>query len=79
MSTAIYDGLRFTAMSSEIKAAIARGTRFGLASIAILALQPWVFAISWEEDRSPMARSWGAWDRRRLRRRLQWHVQTDVV
>ncbi|MER9579107.1 MFS transporter [Mesorhizobium sp. M0400] len=40
MRTAIYDGLRFTAMSSEIKAAIARGTLFGLASIAILALLP---------------------------------------
>lgn len=37
MRTAIYDGLRFTAMSSEIKTAIARGTLFGLASIAILA------------------------------------------
>ncbi|RWK79035.1 MAG: MFS transporter [Mesorhizobium sp.] len=42
MATAIYDGLRFTAMSSEIKAAIARGTLFGLASIAILALLPLV-------------------------------------
>ncbi|RWK79822.1 MAG: MFS transporter [Mesorhizobium sp.] len=42
MSTAIYDGVRFTAMSSEIKAAIARGTLFGLASIAILALLPLV-------------------------------------
>ncbi|BCH19139.1 MFS transporter [Mesorhizobium sp. L-2-11] len=42
MRTAIYDGLRFTAMSSEIKAAIARGTLFGLASIAILALLPLV-------------------------------------
>ncbi|MER9663918.1 MFS transporter [Mesorhizobium sp. M0159] len=40
MKTAIYDGLRFTAMSSEIKAAITRGTLFGLASIAILALLP---------------------------------------
>ncbi|RWP16084.1 MAG: MFS transporter [Mesorhizobium sp.] len=40
MRMAIYDGLRFTAMSSEIKAAIARGTLFGLASIAILALLP---------------------------------------
>lgn len=38
--TAIQDGLRFTAMSSEIKAAIARGTLFGLASISILALLP---------------------------------------
>ncbi|MER9083029.1 MFS transporter [Mesorhizobium sp. M0895] len=42
MRTAIYDGLRFTAMSSEIKAATARGTLFGLASIAILALLPLV-------------------------------------
>ncbi|RWQ26429.1 MFS transporter [Mesorhizobium sp.] len=42
MRTAIYDGLRFTAMSSEIKTAIARGTLFGLASIAILALLPLV-------------------------------------
>ncbi|MER8396449.1 MFS transporter, partial [Mesorhizobium sp. M1340] len=40
MRTAIYDGLRFTAMSSEIKAAIFRGTLFGLASIAIFALLP---------------------------------------
>ncbi|TGV69344.1 MFS transporter, partial [Mesorhizobium sp. M00.F.Ca.ET.158.01.1.1] len=42
MRTAIYDGLRFTAMSSEIKTAITRGTFFGLASIAILALLPLV-------------------------------------
>lgn len=42
MKTAIYDGLRFTALSSEIKAAITRGTLFGLASIAILALLPLV-------------------------------------
>ncbi|MER9793353.1 MFS transporter [Mesorhizobium sp. M0213] len=42
MRTAIYDGLRFTAMSSEIKLAIARGTLFGMASIAILALLPLV-------------------------------------
>lgn len=40
--TAVHDGMRFTAMSSEIKAAIARGTLFGLASIAILALLPLV-------------------------------------
>lgn len=40
MTTAIYDGARFTVMSSEIKAAIARGTLFGLASISILALLP---------------------------------------
>ena len=38
MFTSIYDGIRFTAMSSEIKAAIARGTLFGFASISILAL-----------------------------------------
>ncbi|KLK90549.1 MFS transporter [Microvirga vignae] len=42
MRTAISDGVRFTAMSSEIKAAIARGTLFGLAGIAILALLPLV-------------------------------------
>ncbi|WP_353642545.1 MFS transporter [Mesorhizobium sp. WSM2239] len=42
MSTAVHDGVRFTAMSSEIKAAIARGTLFGLASISILALLPLV-------------------------------------
>ncbi|RWK66573.1 MFS transporter [Mesorhizobium sp.] len=42
MRTAIYDGLRFTAMSFEIKAAIVRGTLFGLASIATLALLPLV-------------------------------------
>ncbi|RWQ13510.1 MFS transporter [Mesorhizobium sp.] len=42
MATAIYDGVRFTAMSSEIKAATVRGTLFGLASIAILALLPLV-------------------------------------
>ncbi|MEI9402061.1 MFS transporter [Mesorhizobium argentiipisi] len=40
MSTAIHDGVRFTAMSSEIKAAIARGALFGLGSIAMLALLP---------------------------------------
>lgn len=40
MTAAIYTGARFTAMSSEIKAAIARGTLFGLASISILALLP---------------------------------------
>ncbi|WMY11053.1 MFS transporter [Paraburkholderia phenoliruptrix] len=40
MATSIYDGLRFTVMSAEIKAAIARGTLFGLASISILALLP---------------------------------------
>ncbi|MER9671217.1 MFS transporter [Mesorhizobium sp. M0203] len=42
MRTAIYDGVRFTAMSSEITAAITRGTLFGLASISILALLPLV-------------------------------------
>ncbi|MCK1709590.1 MFS transporter [Bradyrhizobium sp. 143] len=42
MRTAIYDGARFTAISSEIKAAIVRGTLFGLASISILALLPLV-------------------------------------
>jgi predicted MFS family arabinose efflux permease len=40
MATAIYDGLRFTALSSEIKAAISRGFLFGVASIAMLALLP---------------------------------------
>lgn len=42
LATAIYDGLRFTAISSEIKATIARGALFGLASISILALLPLV-------------------------------------
>ena len=40
MTTAIYDGLRFTAISSDIKAAIARGALFGLAATSILALLP---------------------------------------
>ena len=40
MAAAIYDGLRFTALSSEIKAAISRGFLFGVASIAMLALLP---------------------------------------
>ncbi|MBP1885127.1 MFS transporter [Sinorhizobium mexicanum] len=40
VATAIHDGLRFTAMSSEIRAAIVRGTLFGVASISILALLP---------------------------------------
>lgn len=40
VTTAIHDGLRFTAMSSEIRAAILRGTLFGVASISILALLP---------------------------------------
>ncbi|WP_456835902.1 MULTISPECIES: MFS transporter [unclassified Bradyrhizobium] len=42
MTTAIYDGVRFTAMSFEIKAAIVRGTLFGLGSSSILALLPLV-------------------------------------
>ena len=42
LRTAIYDGLRFTAISSEIKATIVRGTLFGLASTSILALLPLV-------------------------------------
>lgn len=40
ITTAIHDGLRFTAISSEIRAAIVRGTLFGMASISILALLP---------------------------------------
>lgn len=40
ITTAMHDGLRFTAISSEIRSAIARGTLFGLASISILALLP---------------------------------------
>ncbi|MDX8542082.1 MFS transporter, partial [Mesorhizobium abyssinicae] len=42
LSTAIHDGARFTALSGEIKAAIARGFLFGLTSISILALLPLV-------------------------------------
>ncbi|RWE11394.1 MAG: MFS transporter [Mesorhizobium sp.] len=42
MATAIYDGVRFTVMSLEIRAATIRATLFGLASIAILALLPLV-------------------------------------
>ncbi|MES0169889.1 MFS transporter [Mesorhizobium sp. M0027] len=42
MATAIHHGVRFTVMSLEIRAAIARATLFGLASIAILALLPLV-------------------------------------
>ncbi|PAP98623.1 MFS transporter (plasmid) [Mesorhizobium mediterraneum] len=42
LTTAIHDGVRFTALSGEIKAAIARGTLFGLTSISILALLPLV-------------------------------------
>ncbi|CDX24301.1 putative TRANSMEMBRANE TRANSPORT PROTEIN [Mesorhizobium plurifarium] len=40
--TAIYDGARFTAISSVIKAAIARAALLGLAGIATLALLPLV-------------------------------------
>lgn len=42
MTTAIHDGVRFTAMSLEIRAATARAALFGLASISILALLPLV-------------------------------------
>lgn len=42
MAMAVHDGLRFTTMSLEIRAAIARATLFGLASISILALLPLV-------------------------------------
>ncbi|EHH06323.1 hypothetical protein MEA186_28812 [Mesorhizobium amorphae CCNWGS0123] len=42
MTMAIHDGVRFTALSSEIRVAIARATLFGLASISILALLPLV-------------------------------------
>ncbi|RWE21473.1 MAG: MFS transporter [Mesorhizobium sp.] len=42
LTAAIHDGARFTALSSEIMAAIARGTLFGLTSISILALLPLV-------------------------------------
>lgn len=40
LMTAIYDGLRFTAISSEIKSTIVRGTLFGFASTSTLALLP---------------------------------------
>ncbi|WP_296743603.1 MFS transporter [Mesorhizobium sp.] len=40
LRTAIYDGLRFTAISSEIKSTIVRGTLFGFASTSTLALLP---------------------------------------
>ncbi|RVG16912.1 MFS transporter, partial [Sinorhizobium meliloti] len=40
ITTAVHDGLRFTAMSFEIRSAVARATLFGLASISILALLP---------------------------------------
>ncbi len=42
IATAIHDGMRFTALSSDIRAAIIRATLFGLAAIAILALLPLV-------------------------------------
>lgn len=42
MTTAIHDGLRFTAMSLEIRSEVARATVFGLASISILGLLPLV-------------------------------------
>jgi MFS family permease len=42
LMTAIYDGLRFTAISAEIKSAIARGTLFGFAATSTLALLPLV-------------------------------------
>ncbi|SEI14670.1 Predicted arabinose efflux permease, MFS family [Rhizobium tibeticum] len=40
LMTAIYDGLRFTAISSEIKSTIVRGTLFGFAATSTLALLP---------------------------------------
>jgi len=40
VAAAIYDGARFTFISSEIIAAVTRGTLFGIAGIAILALLP---------------------------------------
>ncbi|AGS24551.1 MFS transporter [Rhizobium etli] len=40
ISTATHDGMRFTALSSDIRAAIIRATLFGLSAIAILALLP---------------------------------------
>lgn len=42
IATAIHDGMRFTALSSDIRAAIIRATLFGLAAISILALLPLV-------------------------------------
>ncbi|AGS25342.1 major facilitator superfamily protein (plasmid) [Rhizobium etli bv. mimosae str. Mim1] len=42
LTTAIYDGLRFTAISTEIKSTIVRGTMFGFAASSILALLPLV-------------------------------------
>lgn len=40
--TAIHDGIRFTALTSDIRAAIVRASLFGLSAIAILALLPLV-------------------------------------
>ncbi|WOS66927.1 MULTISPECIES: MFS transporter [Sinorhizobium] len=40
ITAAIHDGMRFTAMSSEIGAAIVRATLFGLSAISIIALLP---------------------------------------
>lgn len=42
ITTAMYDGMRFATMSSEIRAVMTQGTLFGLASIGILALLPLV-------------------------------------
>ncbi|GLR59085.1 MFS transporter [Rhizobium indigoferae] len=42
IATAIHDGMRFTALSSDIRAAIIRATLFGLGAISILALLPLV-------------------------------------
>ncbi|TIL79051.1 MAG: MFS transporter [Mesorhizobium sp.] len=42
MTMAIHDGVRFTVLSLEIRAAVARAALFGLASISILALLPLV-------------------------------------
>lgn len=42
IATAIHDGMRFTVLSSDIRAAIIRSTLFGLAAISILALLPLV-------------------------------------
>ncbi|WEX91592.1 MFS transporter (plasmid) [Sinorhizobium garamanticum] len=42
IATAIHDGMRFTALSLDIRAAIIRATLFGLAAISILALLPLV-------------------------------------
>ncbi|WOH63745.1 MFS transporter [Bradyrhizobium sp. BWA-3-5] len=40
MLTAVYDGIRFTAISSDIKTVLARGCLFGLTSTSILSLLP---------------------------------------